>query len=131
MEKIQETGLKLFLQVFKMLYNFTETGDPVETNSEQERAQSGLLMRQYGAQIDALIKLNMKNLSESSARCILHAFKLFQKFCKLMIWEDSDMVRKLFAIVSQGVVQPLKRIVPALLLSLQSWLFSFTEYIPQ
>ena len=109
MEKLQEMGLKLFLLVFKKLYNFTEFGEPVEVQTEQERAESGLLMRQYGAQIDALIKLNMKNFSESSAKCILHAFKLFQKFCKLMVWADADMVRKLFFIVSQGVIQPLKR----------------------
>lgn len=109
MEKLQEMGLKLFLNVFKKLYNFTEFGEPVEVQSEPERAQSGLLMRQYGAQIDALIKLNMKNLSESSAKCILHAFKLFHKFCKLMLWVDADMVRKIFVIVSQGVIQPLKR----------------------
>ena len=66
-------------------------------------------MQQYGAQIDALIRLNIKEINDNSSATVISSIKLFNKFFKLMHKEDANMVKKLFNIVGSAVQQPLKR----------------------
>ncbi len=66
------------------------------------------MMQQYGAQIDALIRLNIKEITDNSSATVISSIRLFNKFFKLMHKEDVNMVKKLFNIVGSAVQQPLK-----------------------
>lgn len=67
------------------------------------------LMLQYGAQIDALIRFNLKDINENSSASVQSSLKLYNKFFKLMYRDDVSMVKKLFSLVASGIQRPLRR----------------------
>ena len=67
------------------------------------------LMLQYGAQIDALIRINIKDINENSAGSVQSSLKLYHKLFKLMYKDDITMVKRLFSLVASGIQGPLKR----------------------
>ena len=67
------------------------------------------LMLQYGAQIDALIRSNLKDINETSAASVQASLKLYTKFFKLMYRDDVIMVKRLFSLLASGIQRPLKR----------------------
>jgi len=66
-------------------------------------------MLQYGAQIDSLIRFNIKDINENSATSVQSSLKLFNKFFKLMYRDDFTMVKRLFALIISGIQGPIKR----------------------
>ena len=76
------------------------------------------LMLQYGAQIDSLIRFNIKDINENSAISVMSSLKLFNKFFRLMYKDDFTMVKRLFALVISGIQGPIKRILIQFLSSL-------------
>lgn len=66
------------------------------------------LMLQYGAQIDSLIRFNIKDINENSAISVQSSLKLFNKFFKLMYRDDFTMVKRLFALIISGIQGPIK-----------------------
>lgn len=86
--------------------NYAENGEPLSNNMKDDNTP---MMQQYGAQIDALIRLNIKEINDNSSATVISSIKLFNKFFKLMHKEDVNMVKKLFNIVGSAVQQPLKR----------------------
>jgi len=67
------------------------------------------LMLQYGAQIDALIRINIKDINENSAGSVQSSLKLYHKLFKLMYKDDITMVKRLFSLITSGIQGPLKR----------------------
>ena len=78
-------------------------------NPKENQIKIPYIMEEYGAQMDALIRANLKNQNETTATGIRLSYKLFHKFFKLMVNIDSNMVKKLFVLISHGLLQPLKR----------------------
>lgn len=67
------------------------------------------IMQQYGAQIDALIRLSLKDINQNSALSVSSSIKLYYKFFLLMYKVDASMVKRLFSLLVAPVQQPLKR----------------------
>ena len=84
---------------------FAESGELYATHGNEDNQP---IMQQYGAQIDALIRLNVKDINTNSSTSVIQSIKLFNKFFKLMHNVDGGMVKKLFAMLASGVQQPLK-----------------------
>jgi len=104
-EETKEMGMKIFHHLLSKLLNFSETGEDLNTMVEGEKTP---LMLQYGAQIDSLIRFNIKDINENSAASVQSSLKLFNKFFRLMYNDDFTMVKRLFALVISGIQAPIK-----------------------